>query len=202
MKPSVDDSEHVARGEDQVVLAAVLGVDHDVADAHIHRDAGAGVIDATRAHRKDLALLGLFLGGVRNDDAGRGRRFSLAGLNDDLVLERLDVHARPGVTSTFWGLRRAGRLSDAGFCHLAVAGVEAARAIAGTLVTRVPISRLLCRLPALNWGSHTAGQVLPTGPLGPAADRMPLRHRTSRTRGGPRAAARMTRPRTAPAGNG
>src|SRR5262245_20054526 len=116
VEPSVDDSEHVACGEDQILLtvvldlsAAVLGVYDDVTDAHIHRDAGAGVIDPTRAHGQYLALLGLLLGGIRDDDAGRGRRLSLIGLYDDLVFERLDVHARHGMTSTFWGLRRAGR---------------------------------------------------------------------------------------------
>src|SRR5882762_11011038 len=81
---SVDDREHVAGGEDEVLLAvvldlgaAVLGVDDDIADAHVHRDAVAVVIDPTRANRDDLALLGLLLRGVRDDDARRGRRLSL-----------------------------------------------------------------------------------------------------------------------------
>jgi hypothetical protein len=95
---SVDDREHVARGEDQVLLAvvldlgaAVLRVDDDVADAHIERDAVAVVVDPARSHGEDLALLGLLLRRVRDDDAGSGGGLRLAGLNDDLVLERLDV---------------------------------------------------------------------------------------------------------------
>src|SRR5262249_3053511 len=63
----IDDGEHVPRGEHQVLLAvvlhlgaAVLAVQHDVPDVHVHRDAlGAGVIETTGADRQDLALLGL-----------------------------------------------------------------------------------------------------------------------------------------------
>src|SRR5262249_10753800 len=61
----LDDGEHVAGGEHQVLLAvvldlraAVLAVQHHVADLYVHRHAlGTGVVEATRAHRKDLALL-------------------------------------------------------------------------------------------------------------------------------------------------
>src|SRR6202167_5885470 len=74
-RPSLllDDGEHVTGGEHQVLLAgvldlgaAVLAVQHDVTDLDVHRDAlGARVIEPARADRKDLALLGLLLGGVR-----------------------------------------------------------------------------------------------------------------------------------------
>jgi len=50
--------------------AAVLAVQHHVADLHVHRHAlGTGVVKAARAHRQDLALLGLLLGGVRDHQA-------------------------------------------------------------------------------------------------------------------------------------
>src|SRR5437016_11730484 len=70
----LDDGEHVAGGEHQVLLAvvldlgaAVLAVQHHVADLDVHRHAlGAGVVEAARAYRKDLTLLGLLLGGVRD----------------------------------------------------------------------------------------------------------------------------------------
>src|SRR6266542_239469 len=95
----VDDGEHVAGGEDQVVLAAVLdlgaavlGVDDGVADLDVERHPGA-VLEPARADRDDLALLGLFLGGVRDDDAGGGRLLALTGLDDDAVLERLQIDA-------------------------------------------------------------------------------------------------------------
>src|SRR6266542_1862338 len=95
----VDDGEHVAGGEDQVVLAAVLdlgaavlGVDDGVADLDVERHPGA-VLEPARADRDDLALLGLLLGGVRDDDAGGGRLLALTGLDDDAVLERLQIDA-------------------------------------------------------------------------------------------------------------
>src|SRR5215210_8051078 len=95
---SVDDGQHVAGGEDEVLLAvvldlgaAVLAVDDDVADGHVERHAVALVVDAARAHREDLALLGLLLRRVGDDDARRRGGLGLAGLDDDLVLERLDV---------------------------------------------------------------------------------------------------------------
>src|SRR5688572_8774351 len=59
-----DDCEHVARRQHEVVLAAelhlgaaVLGVDHLVADGDVERHAVAVVVDATGADRHDLALL-------------------------------------------------------------------------------------------------------------------------------------------------
>src|SRR6266567_8411331 len=99
-RASVDDGQHVAGGQDQVLLAvvldlgaAVLGIDHDVTLRDVQRHAVALVIDPTGADSDDLALLGLLLGSVRDDEAGRCRRLSLTRLDNDLVFERLDVHA-------------------------------------------------------------------------------------------------------------
>jgi len=96
---ALDDGEDVAGGEDQVVLArvldlgaAVLGVEHHVADGDVERDPLlALVVEAAGADRDDGALLRLLLGGVRDDKAGRGGRLRLVGLDHDAVLERLDV---------------------------------------------------------------------------------------------------------------
>ena len=95
---SGNDGEHVAGGEDEVLLAgvlhlgaAVLAVDDLVADGDVERDAVAVVVDATRADRQDLALLGLLLGGVRDDQAGGRGLLGVEGLDDDAVLEGLDV---------------------------------------------------------------------------------------------------------------
>src|SRR3954451_19908159 len=95
---SADDGENVARGEDEVLLAAVLdlgaavlAVDHLVADGDVEGDPVAVVVDATRTHAEDLALLGLLLRGVRDDQAGSRGLLGLDGLDDDPVLERLDV---------------------------------------------------------------------------------------------------------------
>src|ERR1700710_144667 len=94
---SADDGEHVACREDEVLLAgvldlgaAVLAVDDLVADLDVERHALAVVVDPTRADREDLALLGLLLRGVRDDQAGGRRLLGLEGLDDDPVLERLD----------------------------------------------------------------------------------------------------------------
>src|SRR3712207_5009639 len=46
--------------------------------------------DAAGADGDDGALLGLLLGGVRNDQAGGGGGLGLVGLDHDAVLQRLD----------------------------------------------------------------------------------------------------------------
>ena len=72
-------------------------------------DIVAGDVDAARADREDLALLGLLLRGVRDDEAGGRGLLGLARLDDDAVLERLDGnrhvwpfprHATAGVDGT------------------------------------------------------------------------------------------------------
>src|SRR6266540_4246325 len=94
-----DDGEDVARGQDQVLLAvvldlgaAVLGVDDRVAHLDVERHPLA-VLEAPGADRDDLALLGLLLGGVRDDNARGGCLLTLARLDDDPVLERLKIDA-------------------------------------------------------------------------------------------------------------
>src|SRR6478609_6768188 len=98
----VDDCQHVACGQDQVLLAvvldlgaAVLAVDNDVALGHVQRNPLLTVlIPAAGANCDDGAFLRLLLGGVGNDQTGCGRGLGLVGLYEDLVLEWLDVHAR------------------------------------------------------------------------------------------------------------
>src|ERR687889_683830 len=93
-----DLGEDVARGEDEVLLAvvldlgaAVLAVDDLVADGDVERHAVAVVVDAAGADREDLALLGLLLRGVRDDQAGGRGLLGLHSLDHDAVLERRDV---------------------------------------------------------------------------------------------------------------
>src|SRR6185312_3684874 len=92
-----DDGEDVAGGEHQVLVAAdldlgsaVLRVDDDVALGDVDGNAVAVVVNAARAHGHDLALLGLLLGGVRDDQAGSRGLLGLERLNNDAILERLD----------------------------------------------------------------------------------------------------------------
>ena len=70
----LDDGEHVAGGEHEVLLArvlhlgaAVLAVQHDIPDLDVEGHAlGARVVETAGAHRQDFALLGLLLGSVRD----------------------------------------------------------------------------------------------------------------------------------------
>src|SRR6188508_2051143 len=100
-----DDREDVARGEDEVLLAgvldlgaAVLAVDDLVTDSDVERNAVAVVVDATGTDRQDLALLGLLLGGVRDDETGGRGLLGLHGLDDDAVFERLDGNRHGGTS--------------------------------------------------------------------------------------------------------
>src|SRR5216684_751821 len=108
----LDDGEHVTSGEHQVLLAvvlhlraAVLAVQHHVADLDIHRDAlGAGIVEPARAHRKDFALLGLLLGGVRDHETGCSGLLGLERPDDNPILERLENYlggGRHDLTSPF-----------------------------------------------------------------------------------------------------
>src|ERR1700761_4380329 len=94
----LDDSEDVASGEYEVLLArvldlgaAVLAVENDVPDLDVDGHAlGACVVEPAGTHRQDFALLGLLLSGVRdNETRSRGLlRFKRA--NHDPVLKRLE----------------------------------------------------------------------------------------------------------------
>ena len=75
--------------------AAVLRVDDGVADGDVDRDDVAGLLGAlARADGEDLALLRLLLGGVGDDETAGGGLLGIAGLDDDAVFERLQVHVR------------------------------------------------------------------------------------------------------------
>src|SRR3954447_17996442 len=95
---ALDDGEDVTGGEDEELLAAVLdlgaavlAVEDRVADLDVERDPLlALVVEAARTDREDLALLGLLLRGVRDDQAGGRRLLCVERLDDDPVLERLD----------------------------------------------------------------------------------------------------------------
>ena len=72
----VEDAHDVALLHDQEILAVDLDLgagpfaeQHAVADLEVDRDELAGLVAAARADGDDLALRGLFLGGVGNDDA-------------------------------------------------------------------------------------------------------------------------------------
>src|ERR671918_1623643 len=116
----LDDGQDVAGRQDEVLLAteldlgaAVLGVHDGVTLADVEWDALTLVGDATWADRNDRALLGLLLGGVRDDQATGCRLLGLVGLNDDAVLQGLDSNlgcGRHASSFTFQCSLRARRL--------------------------------------------------------------------------------------------
>src|SRR5215469_4894029 len=92
----LDDREHVAGGEHQVLLAvvlhfgaAVLAVQHDIANFDVHGDTlGTGVVETTGPNGQDLALLGLLLSGVWDHQARCGGLLGLERAHHDPVFER------------------------------------------------------------------------------------------------------------------
>src|SRR4051794_35728010 len=111
---SGNDREDVARGKDEVLLAgvldlgaAVLAVDDLVTDSDVERDTVAVVVDAAGTDRQDLALLGLLLGGVRDDETGGRGLLGLHGLDDNAVFERLDGNRHGGTSPS--GQSRCGQ---------------------------------------------------------------------------------------------
>src|SRR5215217_2993465 len=96
----LDDGEHVARREDQQVVAfhrdlgaAVLAVDDGVPRLDVHGDQLTGVLrPLAGTDGEDFALLRLLLGGVGDDEAAGGRLLGFTGLDDDAVVEGLEVH--------------------------------------------------------------------------------------------------------------
>src|SRR4026208_1936757 len=93
-----DDREDVLLADDQQVLvldlelgARVLAVQHLLADRGVQRDPLAFGVEGARARGEDQALLGLLLGGVRQDDAALGHLFAFGRLDDDAVAERLEL---------------------------------------------------------------------------------------------------------------
>src|SRR5262249_28333106 len=98
---SVDHAHDVGFLHDQKVFAfdldlssRPLSVEDRVADLDAHRRQLAVLIASARPGRDDLALLGLFLGGVGNDDPALGLGLAVQGLDHDPVLQRtnLDCH--------------------------------------------------------------------------------------------------------------
>src|SRR6201999_72123 len=70
-----------------------------IAFGDVKRGALAGVlVDLAVTHGQDLALLGLFLGGIGQDDPTRGGLLLLDGPYDQAIAEGLELHViRPPV---------------------------------------------------------------------------------------------------------
>src|ERR1700748_3720891 len=100
----LDDGEDVAGREHEVLLArvlalsaAVLAVQNDVPDLDVDGHAlGACVVEPAGAHRQDFTLLGLLLGGVRDDKTGSRGLLRFKRANHDPVLKRLENYLGGG----------------------------------------------------------------------------------------------------------
>src|SRR6266446_7327475 len=97
----LDDCEHVLFLHDQVLLlvdldlgARVLAEEHAVVGLHVQRDLLAILVHLPVAHRDDLALLGLFLRGVGNNDAALLGVLLFLALDEDPVMQRTNLHGR------------------------------------------------------------------------------------------------------------
>src|SRR3954469_1416695 len=185
----VDDCQHVARRQDQVLLAvvldlgaAVLAVDDDVALGNVQRNPLLAIlIPAAGANCDDGAFLRLLLGGVGDNQTGRGRGLGLVGLYEDLVLEWLDVHARHDGALQWFGFRSG---ANPRMPALQVFGMRpcprAVVAGAGAGVGRVPPSTLYMRVLALKVAPlpisdrTSRGSKLPVKCDPPRASRGPL----------------------------
>src|SRR4051812_7778777 len=92
---SGDHAHDVGFLHDQELLAVELDLgagplaeQHAVAGLDVEADELAGLVAAARADGDDLALLGLLLGGVRNDDSALGLFLALETTDDDAVVQR------------------------------------------------------------------------------------------------------------------
>src|SRR3954468_19523209 len=100
---ALDLGQHVGLAQDEEVLAldldfgaAVLGVKELVALGDVKRDPLAGLLtELAVSDGQDLALLGLFLRRVGEDDAARGRLLLLDRLDDQTIAEGLELHRGP-----------------------------------------------------------------------------------------------------------
>src|SRR6266571_8550695 len=94
-----DDAHDVALFHDEEFFAIDLDLgarplaeQHAIADPDVDRDQLAGLVATTRSDRDHLALRGLFLGGVGNDDAAGGLFLGIDALDDNAVVKRTKLH--------------------------------------------------------------------------------------------------------------
>src|SRR5688572_17428763 len=74
------------------ILTGVLSDQDGVSRLDIQRHPFAILVASAEASRQDLALLWLFLGGIRNDDGARALSRFLEALNDETIVKRSDIH--------------------------------------------------------------------------------------------------------------
>src|SRR4029079_7297438 len=97
-----NDAHDVGLLHDQEILAVDLDLgarplaeQHAVADLEVDRDQLAGLVAPAGADGDDLALRGLLLGGVGNDDAALGFFVGFNALDDHAIVQRTEFHEEP-----------------------------------------------------------------------------------------------------------
>src|SRR3954452_7983410 len=95
----VEHAHDVAFLHDQQLVAVELDLgagplaeQHPVADLDAQRDQVALLVAGTRTDGQDLALHGLFLGGIGDDDAALGLLLLVDALDDDSIVQRPELH--------------------------------------------------------------------------------------------------------------
>src|ERR1700704_3408886 len=103
VQASGDHAHDVGLLHDQEILAVELDLgarpfaeQHLVADLEVDRDELAGLVAPARADRENLALRGLFLRGIRNDDAAGGLLVGLDAAHDHPVVQGTEFAFRHG----------------------------------------------------------------------------------------------------------
>src|SRR6185503_11947821 len=102
-----DHAHDVGLLHDQEIIAVELHLgsrpfaeQHTVAGLHADRDQFAVLVAAARADGNDFPLGGLFLGGVRDDDAALGLLIRLDAANDDAVMQGAKLGLGHGLLET------------------------------------------------------------------------------------------------------
>src|SRR5438105_1593398 len=84
--------DQVLDAVDLYFVARPLAEQHTVTGLDVDRNELAGLVAAAGTDRYDLALLRLFLGGIRDDDAAGGFRLGLDAANDHTVVKGAEFH--------------------------------------------------------------------------------------------------------------
>jgi hypothetical protein len=110
---AVDHAENVGFLHDQEVLTVDLDfgarpfAEQDaVARLDVERNELAGFVARAGADGDDFTFLGLFLGGIGNDDAALGFLFAFEALDDDAVMQGTEFHGIDFLSRT---VRRSSR---------------------------------------------------------------------------------------------
>src|SRR5438128_5260617 len=108
-----DNRQDFVLAENEVLLAVdldvrarVLAEEDLVSGLDVEGDLGPVLEDLAVADGDDLALLGLFLGGVRDDDPALDRLLLFDALDDQAVVQWTNIHAKSLLSNRIGNRRR------------------------------------------------------------------------------------------------